>query len=115
MVLMFWEGVRGAFIKADCDANEFVMFEEVCEVIFEYGECVYVCVECMMMFVVEVNVGVVGEVFAEDVALRNCGVWFGAAGNVMFLYYDLCYGFLIMIWGVKIFMIFYKDDFCVMY
>ena len=114
-VLTSREGARGAFIKADCDANESGAFEEACEAIFEHGERVYARAECTTTLAVEANVGAVGEVFAEDVALRNCGVWFGAAGNVTPLHYDLCHGFLIMIRGVKTFTIFHKDDFRAMY
>ena len=110
------EGAReAAFIKADCDANECGTFEEACEAVFERGERVYARAECTTTLAVEANVGAVGEVFAEDVALRNCGVWFGAAGNVTPLHYDLCHGFLIMIRGVKTFTIFHKDDFRAMY
>ena len=63
--------------------------------------------------------GLLAAVAPDDVAalmggaavkLPNCGVWFGSAGSVTPLHYDLCHGFLCQIVGRKVFTFVAPDD-----
>lgn len=99
-----------AFIKADCEKDESGTFEEACEKVFVRRERVYARAELVASMASASGVERVSEIFGEEAKLRNCGVWFGAAGNVTPLHYDLCHGFLVQVRGVKTFTVYHPDD-----
>ena len=102
------------FLRCDCTVTT-VDFSAAARRVFGGGEAG----RPRVMVRAPLSGGLLAAVAPDDVAalmggaavkLPNCGVWFGSAGSVTPLHYDLCHGFLCQIVGRKVFTFVAPDD-----